>query len=86
MLQGPWEAAARESLGGERYDFVLDTIGGSYEAASLRLVKRGGQLAGVGATGPDVARVSLLGMAALLFNAGWRTLMGRLGLAPKYHL
>ncbi|EFN53611.1 hypothetical protein CHLNCDRAFT_136860 [Chlorella variabilis] len=83
--KGPWEAAARESLGGERYDFVLDTIGGSYEAASLRLVKRGGQLAGVGATGPDVARVSLLGMAALLFNAGWRTLMGRLGLAPKYH-
>ena len=65
---------------------VLDSIGGSYEAASLRLVKRGGVLSALGATGPDVDRVSVFGMVGLLFNAFKRTLLGRLGLAPKYNL
>lgn len=68
------------------FDVILDTIGGSYETASLRLLARGGLLSVVGATGPDVKSVSVLGMAALLGNAFWRTLLGWLRLGPWYKL
>lgn len=68
------------------FDFILDTIGGPYEPSSLRLLARGGLLAAVGATGPDVKSVSVWGMAKLLGNALLRTLLGKLRLAPKYKL
>lgn len=83
-LQGPWDAAA--AAAGQRFDLVVDTIGGPYEAASLRLVAPGGSLAALGATGPGVDRVSVWGMARLLLGAGWRTLAGKLRLAPRYTL
>ncbi len=53
--QGPWDAALQAA--GERFDLVVDTIGGPYEKASLALVARGGRLAALGATGPGVERV-----------------------------
>lgn len=83
-MQGPWDAAA--AAAGQRFDLIVDTIGGPYEAASLRLVAPGGRLCSLGATGPGVDRVSVWGMARLLLNAGWRTLAGRLRLAPRYTL
>ena len=84
LHQAPWGEAA--GAGGQRYDVVLDAIGGSYEAASLRLLKPGGMLSSLGATGPGVERVSVLGMVALLFNVFWRTTLGKLRLGPKYNL
>ena len=74
------------AAGGEGFDLVVDSIGGSYERASLRLLKPGGRLSALGATGPGVDRVSYWGMAALLLNAFKRTMLGRLRLAPKYTL
>lgn len=65
---------------------MVDTIGGPYEKASLALVAPGGCLVALGATGPGVDRVSVAGMAALLLNAMWRTLAGKLRLAPRYTL
>ncbi|PSC73044.1 NADPH:quinone reductase isoform A [Micractinium conductrix] len=79
--QGPWEASPAAK---ERFDLIVDTIGGSYETASLRLLRRGGRLAGLGASGPGVERVSVLGLVGLIANAAWRSLLGKLGLAPKY--
>ena len=84
LPQAPWEEAA--AAGGEGFDLLVDSIGGSYESASLRLLKPGGRLSALGATGPGVDHVSYWGMAALLFNAFKRTLLGRLRLAPKYTL
>lgn len=80
--QAPWAETA--AAGGEGFDLVVDSIGGSYERASLRLLKPGGRLSALGATGPGVDRVSYWGMAALLLNAFKRTMLGRLRLAPKY--
>ena len=71
---------------GERFDLIVDTVGGPYEKASLPLVSKGGRLAALGATGPGVERVSLGGIAALLLGALWRSLVGKLGLGPKYTL
>ena len=82
-MQGPWEASPAAK---ERFDLIVDTIGGSYETASLRLLRRGGRLAGLGASGPGVERVSVLGLVGLIANAAWRSLLGKLGLAPKYTL
>jgi NADPH:quinone reductase-like Zn-dependent oxidoreductase len=70
----------------QRFDYVLDTIGGPYEGASRRVLAPGGLLAAVGATGPDVKTVSVLGMVALLGNALMRTLLGWLRLGHKYKL
>lgn len=64
----------------------MDCVGGPYEAASLRLLAPDGRLCSLGATGPDVAHVSVWGMAKLLLNAGWRTLLGKLRLGPAYTL
>lgn len=80
--QGPWAEAVEAS--GERFDLVVDIVGGSYEAASLKLLKPGGRLCALGASGPDVKKVSMLGIVGLLFNAFRRTMMGRLGLGHKY--
>lgn len=80
--QGPWAEAAKTS--GERFDLVLDIIGGSYQAASLKLLKPGGRLCAFGASGPDVSKVSVLGIVGLMLGALWRTMLGRLGLGPKY--
>jgi NADPH:quinone reductase-like Zn-dependent oxidoreductase len=84
LLQGPWNQSPAAT--GEKFDFILDVIGGWYEAASLRLLKSGGQLAAVGATGPDVDRVGYGGMLSLLLGVTWKTLLGKLGLGHKYHL
>lgn len=78
--KGPFQASVTQP-----FDCVLDTIGGNYEPASLRLIKAGGVMSGLGATGGDYKPPTVLGMAALLLNALRRTAMGRLGLAPKYH-
>ncbi len=80
-LQSPWDEAVQQP-----FDLILDTIGGPYEAASRRLLARGGMLVSVGATGPDVKSVSVLGMLALLGNAMLRTLLGWARLGPKYKL
>lgn len=79
---GPWEEAA--AAGGQRYDLIVDTIG--LERASMRLLAPKGRLCGLGASGPGVERVSVLGILAMLLTAGWRTLAGRLGLGPAYTL
>lgn len=81
--KGPWQADPAATA--EPFDLVLDTIGGSYEAASLKLVKpRTGRLCSLGATGPGLDRVSIWGMVTLMGGAMWRTLLGKLGLGPMY--
>ena len=65
---------------------MVDTIGGSYEPASLALLKKGGSFAGLGASGPGVERVSLWGIAAMLLTALQRWAVGRLRLGPRYTL
>lgn len=50
------------------------------------LTRRGGVMSGLGATGADYKPPSALGIAALLLNALRRTVVGKLGLAPKYQL
>lgn len=69
-----------------RFDAVVDTIGGSYQPASLRLLAKGGSFAALGATGPDLHSVSLLGIVGLMAGAAWRTLLGKLHLGPRFKL
>ena len=83
-MQAPWEQSPEAKTA--PFDIVVDSIGGPYERASLALLARGGALSALGATGPGVCRVSLWGMAALLFNAMARTLAGKLGLGHRYQL
>lgn len=84
LLQGPWDQAA--AAAGDRFDLVVDTIGGSYEPASLRLLKPGGHFSALGASGPGVKSVSMWGIAAMLLNALRRYVAGRLRLGPRYLL
>ncbi|KAL4424060.1 hypothetical protein ABPG75_001361 [Micractinium tetrahymenae] len=49
---GPWEAAP--TAAGALFDAIVDTVGGPYQAASLRLLAPGGWFSALGATGPDV--------------------------------
>lgn len=83
--EGPWH----EAVGAQRFDAVIDTIGGSYEPASLRLIARGGFLASLGGSGPDNMSLQRpLGVAAFLgflANALARTALGRLGLGPRFY-
>lgn len=81
LRQGPWNQspAATEA----KFDFVLDLVGGWYEAASLRLLGSGGQLASVGAT---MERVGWGGLLAVMAGAAWKTLLGKLGVGHKYRL
>jgi hypothetical protein len=66
---------------------LLDTrLCGSYEAASLRLLKRGGELVSVGSSGPGRDGVGLAGLVGMLLNAAVRSTLGRLGLGPWYRL
>lgn len=80
---GPWEKAPAATA--QPFDVVVDTIGGPYQAASMRLLRRGGVLSGLGATGPGVEKVSLWGMAALLAGAAGSMLKGKMGLAPRFN-
>lgn len=82
--QGPWDAGL--AAAGQRYDAVVDTIGGSYQAASMRLLAPGGCFSALGATGPGLEHVSVLGMIGLMAGAAWRTLLGKLRLGPKFKL
>lgn len=79
---GPWDAGL--AAAGQRYDAVVDTIGGSYQAASMRLLAPGGCFSALGATGPGLEHVSVLGMIGLMAGAAWRTLLGKLRLGPKF--
>lgn len=65
---------------------MVDAVGGSYQAASLRLLSPGGWFSSLGATGPDVHHVSVLGMLGLMAGAAWRTLLGKLRLGPRFKL
>lgn len=82
--QGPWEASPGATAA--PFDHILDTIGGSYERASLRLLAKGGSFANLGASGPGVERVSVWGIAAMLLNALWRWAAGAVRLGPRYKL
>ncbi|KAI3424236.1 hypothetical protein D9Q98_009592 [Chlorella vulgaris] len=80
---GPW-AKTPIIRKGEKFDHIVDTIGGSYESDSLKLVKRGGMLVSLGASGPHATHVSVLGILVMLLTAFTRTLLGKLHLGPKY--
>lgn len=64
----------------------MDTIGGSYERASLRLLSKGGSFANLGASGPGVDKVSVWGIVGMLLGAMWRSMLGAVRLGPPYKL
>lgn len=84
LPQGPWEASPGATAA--PFDHIVDTIGGSYERASLRLLSKGGSFANLGASGPGVERVSVWGIAGMLLAAFWRWAVGAVRLGPRYKL
>ena len=81
---GPWEQAPAATA--QPFDVVVDTIGGPYQAASMRLLKRGGVLSDVGSTGPGQKKLSMWGMTLMVASMAATMLKGKMRLAPHYNL